>query len=309
MAEPPPLPSPPIQPPALAPYPRSGPPEYPPEETDYDDVEPLRRRPRRNEFDEEDVDVRLPRGRRRTRSGGDWTTASVGMKLVFGGMIAFTLGVLVIQAATFGEPPQDPGAPQGQRQNAVAAVGGCFLLISIVILFIGCCLACAAPNRSAHRWALSAVLVSVASVLLSCVGFSVLIWANVNRPGNPVNQAELAVMPAFIVTLIVVALVSIISFVFLMLFHASVARALGNASLLHQSYWYIAVPFAQAGLFLAMNAIVGFQRSRGNEPGDSAYAMLSILMMVTSLATYGWYAAICWQTFRTMDAAGRQRFE
>ena len=116
-------------------------------------------------------------------------------------------------------------------------------------------------------------------------------------------------MPAFVAAVVFLMLFVVISFVFGMLFHAAVARALGNSSLLHQSYWFIAAPFAQFGLAVLMNMIVQIQRNRGNEPSDFAYAMLSILLMVTSLATYGWYAAICWQTFRTMDAATRRRFE
>ena len=232
------------------------------------------------------------------------------MKMVFGAMIVFTLGILVIP----GRDLRRTAArcrPHRRRSGKVPSPepGAAFSCISTVIVFIGGCLACAAPNRSAHRWALSAVLVSVISVVLSCIGFGALVITNMNRPGNPVNQGELAAMPVFVVTLIVVSLISVVSFVFFMLFHASVAKALGNASLLHQSYWYIAMPFAHIGIFIAMVAIVGIQRDRGHEPGDFAYAMLSVLMLVTSLATYGWYAAICWQTFRTMDAAGRQRFE
>jgi hypothetical protein len=315
MAEPPPLPLPqtpqprPTQPPALAPYPSSGPPEYPPEEADDEEDRPRRRR-RRDEFDDDDIDLRLPRGRRRTRSRGDWTTASVGMKLIFGGMIAFTIAALIFQAATFGEPPQDAAAgQQAQRQNGVAGAGICLLLISSVIVFIGGCLCCTAPDRWAHRWALASVLVGVADIVLSCIGIGGLAFANANRNRGVVNQAELSSSPPFIVAVILLILIVVVAFVLAMLFHAAVARALGNAALLHQSYWFIAAPFVQFGIAVFMHTIVSIQRNRGNEPSEFAYAMFSVLLMVTSMVTYGGYAAISWQTFRTMDAAGQKRSE
>ena len=230
------------------------------------------------------------------------------MKLIFGGMIAFTVAAVIFQAATFGEPPQ-AGAAGQQRQNGVAGAGICLLLISSVVVFIGGCLCCAAPNRTSHRWALASVLVAVGNIVLSCIGIGGFAFANANRNRGVVNQVELSSSPGFIIAVVLLLLIVFVSFVFAMLFHASVARALGNAALLHQSYWFIAAPFVQFGIAVFLHTIIQIQRERGNEPSGFSYVILSILHLVTSLVTYGGYTAISWQTFRTMDAAGRTRSE
>ena len=104
-------------------------------------------------------------------------------------------------------------------------------------------------------------------------------------------------------------LVSVVSFVFTMLFHAAVARTLGNGVLLHQSYWFIAAPFVQVGALHRHERDRRHSKGRGNEPGAFAFAMLSVFQIVLTILVYGWYAAICWQTFRTMDSANRRQFE
>jgi hypothetical protein len=310
MAEPPPLPSS-SPPPALAPYPRSGPPEYPPDEPEFDDKPPPRRR--RNERDsrddyDDDIDLRLPRRRRRrTPSGNDWSTASVGMKLIFGAMIAVMLSFLIIHAAKFGEPPPNALDPPQQRQEKITGIGGCFLIMGSVVLFIGSCLCCAAPDRSAHGWALASVLVLVAAVVVACIGGVVVYEANANRNRGVFNPAVMGTQTEFLAVLVLVLLICVLSFVFAMLFHAATARALGNDALLHQAYWYLAAPFVAAGLGFAMLVLVGVQTDRGHEPSPFGYVMLSVFQMVLSTVIFGWYAAICWQTFRTMDRAALPR--
>jgi heme/copper-type cytochrome/quinol oxidase subunit 2 len=321
MSQPPPLPPIPSQPPLTA-YPTSGPPEYPPDPQDFDDAEPRRRRRRRDDdYDDRDDrddydDIDLGRSRRGSRRrnfrkpAARWGTASVGMKMIFGAMIVFTISGALFQAATFGEPPEDAGGPQ-QQQKVLATFGICFLMLSTVIVFIGGCLCCAAPDRGAHRWALAAVIVSVVAMFAAFAGGIVIGvgMAHANRNGGGNNPVNLGNNPAFIAVIVSVLLVCAVSFVFTMLFHAAVARTLGNGVLLHQSYWFIAAPIAQGVLGLALSTIAKARADGGNEPGHFGYAMLSLFQIAMTLLVYGWYVSIAWQTFRTMDIADRKRLD
>jgi hypothetical protein len=306
MSQPPPLP--PLPPP---PAPRKQELDFAPEPRDFDDEAPRRSRRRRDEDrdDDDDDDRRRQRQRRRRASSGNsWGTASTGMKMMFGSVIGMMLAFMIILPTTFHEPAiQDPFQAAPRQQNPIATLGGCIVIIAAIVSFIGACMCCAAPDRSAHRWALSSLLTAIGSFLFMCILFVIVaaaIGANANQNQN-FNAGNLMAMGiGMILVLIVGALIMLASFVFWMLFHASVARALGNDSLLHQSYWYIAAPFVQQGLNFVIGLVAGIQIQRGNPLSGFGNVLVHIFQMVLMLAVSAWYAAICWQTFRTMDLGG-----
>jgi hypothetical protein len=239
------------------------------------------------------------------------------MKMIFGCGIVITLSILAIQAATFGQPPQNPFPGPGQGPGAmppgVAVLfvsGGCAICFAALIGFIGACMCCASPDRIAHRWALTAILMLVGVFLVSCAGLGVVgIAADAAKKGGggPGPQQVAALGIGFVLVAAVGVLVFLVSFIFWMMFHAAVGRALGNTSLVHQSYWYIGLPFVQMLLGFALGAIIGFRTAQGSEPGPIGMGMFSAFQMMMGLIANAWYLSICWQTFRSMDLAGGPR--
>jgi hypothetical protein len=142
--------------------------------------------------------------------------------------------------------------------------------------------------------------------LLFCVGFAIVgAVANAAKKGGEQDMAAIGFGAIFL--MILCGAIFAMSFVFWMLFHAAVGRALGSASLVHQSYWYIALPFVYFVIVFALLAIIGVRSAQGFEPGPFALAMFSAFLMAMGLLVNGWYLSICWQTFRAMDLAGAAR--
>ena len=286
-------------------------PTFPPGQRDFDDVQPRRRRRRRR--DEDDYDDDRPRRGPRTPANS-WGTASVGVKMIFGCGILITLSILGMQAAMFTLSPGDLVPQPGQRQGpmppgivGILMLGGCTGSIAGLIGFVGACMCCASPDRWAHRWALTSILMLVGVLLLFCVGFGLVgAIANAAKKGGGGAQDMAAIGFGAIFLMILLGAVMAITFVFWMLFHASVGRALGNSSLVHQSYWYIGLPFVQAVLMGVLVAIIAYLSSQGRELGAIGFTAFCAFQAIMALLGNVWYLWICWQTFRTMDLAGKR---
>ena len=219
-----------------------------------------------------------PRANSKAGKTAGWEMTSFALKTEFGilGTVLFISAGVLLFPAPGGDVPV-------------------FLCVGVVLLlvwFLCVCLSATAPEPAVRRSALACVLTIVLGTL-GLIGFSV--FARWNAIGVPVPVSESVLAVGMFA-------VSISAFVFLMRFHATIARVFGNRRLLRQCYVYMAAPLIAFGVNLAFLSFTQPQLGRPFRPGQFLPRDLgAFLQAVFNFALVGWYAMIQWQTFRTID--------
>jgi hypothetical protein len=210
-----------------------------------------------------------------------WQTTSIVLKWQFAMLLILLLGT----AASFGPLRFGPG-----DNGAAVCVGGVLLLVYFLCL----CLCASAPDPTASRSALACVLTVVFGTV-GLIAFTVFL----TQPGflglpRPLIETGLGL--GFFA-------VYYAAFVFLVRFHAAVARRFGDRRLRLHCIVYLFVPLVSIavnfGIFWLTEpfhfGIVG--PVLFGPPRDLAF----LVQTVFNFAVVVWYAIMVWRTFRTID--------
>jgi hypothetical protein len=215
------------------------------------------------------------------RDAANWGTTSVVLKTQFG-ILLIWLGGTAVVLARFQIP---------EREGPAAFCVAGFLL---VVYFLCLCMCGSAPDPTARRSALACVMTIVFGTI-GLVAFAVF----ESGPGQPALPRELIEATLGFG----VFAVYFSAFVFLMRFHATIARVFGNRRLRRQCYAYLFAPLvAMAVNFVFLWLAEPFFAFRqGPVPVGASRDLILLTQAIFNFAVVGWYAMIVLQTFRTID--------
>ena len=210
-----------------------------------------------------------------------WQMTSLALKAQFGILAVFLFAAVAI-LARFEPPPRD---------------GSMYLCASVVLLlgyFLALCLLASAPDPTARRSALACVL----TLVFGTIGLF-LFGIVVGNPG-PMRLSPDVFEPAIGFGGFTVYFSA---FVFLMRFHATVARAFGNRRLRRRNCAYVFAPVLTAGLnMVSIWLTLAFRfGGPGRIPFGISRDQIVWMQIVFNFAVVAWYAASLRQTFRTID--------
>jgi hypothetical protein len=210
-----------------------------------------------------------------------WQTTSLALKAQFGILVIF-LGAAAAILMRIEPPPGD------------GAIFACMGVVLLLGYFLALCMLGSSPDPTARRSALACVLTLVFGTIGMFASFAVL-----SRPADfGMSEEVIGPMLGFGIFTIYFS-----AFVFLMRFHAVVARAFGNRRLRRQCYAYVFAP----ALIVAVNVVFFwltepfFFGRRGRVPFGAPHNLLLMAQTAFNFGVAGWYLAIVWQTFRTID--------
>ena len=168
--------------------------------------------------------------------------------------------------------------------------GGLPAVIFFLLLgqFLGICVCGSAPDRAASRAAVACTLTiaggTVATLVLGYLVLGVILF------GGP--NAHLIGFAYFFG----VVSTGFAAFVFLMRFHASVAKRFGNRRLRRECHIFIAAPIFAVAVNWAFEYLRFVQ-----PPVRELFTTLALAQACFNLGVLGWYATIVFRTFRTID--------
>jgi hypothetical protein len=207
-----------------------------------------------------------------------WGTTSRMLKGQFGILIVILLAfaaVIVLE-------------PRGQDAYSVFA---CLTPMLALAYFLCLCLCGTAPDPTARH----SVLACVLTLVFGSIGlfFAALMSAGPPPRGMPREYVQIALLAGGFT-------VYFAAFVFLMRFHASVGRALGNRALQRHSYLFLPTPFLvlAANWFLSTVSARPFFMRRQVPPWDDLVPWVYALV---NFGVFVWYAILLVQSFRTID--------
>jgi hypothetical protein len=154
--------------------------------------------------------------------------------------------------------------------------------------FLLLCMCGSSPDPAARH----SILACVLTLILGTIGlfFGATMMSGPPPPGMPRELVEMTLgSGAFAVYFA--------AFVFLMRFHASVGRVLGDVALQRHAYVFLLAPFVVVGAnwFLVERPFLG-PRAFG-----AAVSLIPWAHVVVNFSLFIWYAIILLQTFRTID--------
>jgi hypothetical protein len=206
------------------------------------------------------------------RHANPWKTTSVVLKVQLA-ILLILLGSVAVGIARVNVPVVDGGA----------AI--CLVYALPLVYFVCICLCATAPDRTAKRSVIACVLTLGMATI---AWFAVSLWMYMRRNRPPDFMLDSAVGFGAFSTYFA-------ALVFLMRFHAAVARALGNERLRRESYVFMAAPIIAA----AVN--IGFEQFRVPRPFAASLTLVELSQIAFNFAVVGWYAVIVFRTFRTID--------
>ena len=295
------------------------------DEEDEDDDRPSRRR--RDEEDDDDDADRGPRSRRdddedgyeTERAGKRWSGTRTGLQMVFISTLVILGFVVITSIAAMYSPMPAMRDPQLGRPNAGGAVAGglvqtmsgCVMMIAMIVGFVGTCMCCGAPHpvtRSRARVAVGCfaggVILAIGVVLVGVVfavgaGMQQAQNQQFNRPADPGLLGQLAGAGIIVILgLVVAGALFLCSFVFWILFHASIGEKFRDRSLRNHSFIYLGGFFGILLLQFLFGMMIGMMSA--NNP-RLMIILLAITQTIFNIVIYGWYAYLCRQTIKTLS--------
>ena len=272
-----------------------------------DDARPSRRR-----HEDDDRGPRRP-DQLDERTERRWGGARTGLQIVFiSVLVILGCGIVngivatLIQLSLFRNGGQPFNAGLGAF-GIIAMSMGCIILIAVILLFIGMCMCCGAPYPAARARARVAVGCVAGAIVVGICGMLPLFLFMVGTAAqraranafNPMNFDDIASAGVLgIIGFVVILAIFLCSFVFWMLFHASIGERFGNDSLRKHSLIYLGGAF---GLFvLSMMFRFLFMMMAASNPGVG-FVLGGVSNLVFSMSIYGWYAVICRMTIKTLS--------
>ena len=221
-----------------------------------------------------------PTSRSAARETVGWQTTSFAVKTQFGILVTFLIGT----AAAFVLRP--PLAGDG-------SAAFCMAILLLLGYFIALCLCASAPNPAVRRSALACVLTLVLGSL-GLIAMPMIL--------GPPNDFRL---PLFLLESVFgfgAFAVYFSAFVFLMRFHATIARFFGNRRLRRQCHVYTFAAVVAAGVnFVFFWFAEPFFPPRRPLPLFIPNDLAMVVQPTFNFVVVAWYAMILLRTFRTID--------
>jgi phage FluMu protein Com len=235
-----------------------------------------------------------------------WRSTVIGLNLVWWGDIVL-LPITLALAAMMIVRPFDPNQPPALDAYIVGlSAGGCLSFVCTILIFVGMCMCCMAPDASARRRAIGSCVCVVLSVVVA-MGLVVFVMVhslrgqNLGQPINPQAIQAAAGWPATAVIVVQVMLM-VAALALWIRFHAAIARVFKNPSLASLAFitlvvWLLTMPVSS--VFAQMPAAVIGMDER------SKMRVQSAVSFVVTLIAHPLYLVLCARTIallrRCMD--------